>query len=236
MRKRLLLAVLLAPLASMASATTLNFVQAGDIGSMTPNLYSGFLGVRFGVEASEIPAGQWVEVTSLGFYAGVAGQFPGAGAVDASQVISLGGPQPWGTRAGDYSSLIVATATVPAGNPVDAQGWSWVSLPSPVTLAAGQYYVVGASLQSGNSSDPYFDPYNGLNPTISAPGTIFKNGSGDTYMKGRYGLGAGAEAYDASGYLVANFQYQVIPEPATAAAAFGALALLLALWRRQRSR
>lgn len=196
------------------------FITAADVGGATPqSSYDGVVGVRFGVEAGDIPAGQTVRVTQLGFFAGTSGQFTGAGTVDFSHTVSLSGPLPFTSRSGDYSSLQLGTVTVPVEHTVDANGWSWVALSSPVDLVGGQYYTLVTTVASGQTADPYFDPNAGPSSSASliAPGSIFRNGtSGDTYMKGRYGLGNGAEAFDQSGYLGANMQYELIPEPASA--------------------
>jgi hypothetical protein len=196
--------------------------------------HTGIVGTRFGVEGNDIPSGQTVQVTHLGFFAGISGQFTGAGVVDFDHTVSFSGPRGWDTRSGDYSSLLLASVTVSAGNPVDASGWSWVALPTPIDLIGSQYYVIATTVTSGQTADPYFDPVEGAggSATLSAPGSIFRNGSGnDTYMIGRYGLAAGQEAYAGTGYLGANFQYQVIPEPASAGLALGCLALA---FRRRR--
>lgn len=226
-RKILIAPVLVACLGASSHAAL--FISAADMTGNTAKTFSP-VGVRFGVEANDIPAGQSVQVSHLGFFAGIAGQFTGAGIMDDPQTVSLYGPRDWSSRAGDYSGLNVASVTVPAGNPVDDNGWSWVALTNPLTLVGGQYYTL---VTTTSALDGYFDPYEGPGGTASiiAPGSIFRNGTGDTYMKGRWGLGNGQEAYDASGYLAANFQYQIIPEPT---AALLALLSLPAVLRRRR--
>lgn len=203
-----------------ASSMGALFVTAADISGATPqSSYSGVVGVRFGVEAGDIPAGQTVRITQLGFFAGISGQFAGAGTVDFSHEISLSGPLPFTSRSGNYSSLQLGTVTVTVDNAVDSNGWSWVALSSPVDLVGGQYYTLVTTVTNGQTADPYFDPFAGPSGSASliAPGSIFRNGtSGDTYMKGRYALGNGEEAFDQSGYLGANMQYELIPEPASA--------------------
>jgi hypothetical protein len=195
------------------------FVSAADISGGSPKSgYSGVVGVRFGVEVADIPVGQTVRVTELGFFAGKAGQFPGAGTVDFSHTVGLYGPRAFSSRGGDYSSLSVGSVSVPASHTVDADGWSWVALDSPVDLVGGQYYTLVSSVVAGETNDPYFDPFDGPagSASIVAPNSIFYNGSGDTYMVGRYGLGSGAEAFGTSGYLAANMKFEIIPEPSSA--------------------
>lgn len=190
--------------------------------------YTGVVGTRFGVEAADIPSGQTVRLTHLGFFAGISGQFTGAGVVDFAHTVSLSGYRDYNSRNGDYSGLGIASVTVSAGNPVDANGWSWVNLPTAIDLVGSQYYTLTTTVTAGQVADPYFDPVEGAgaSATLIAPGSIFRNGTGgDTYMVGRYGLGAGEEAYDGSGYLGANFQYELVPEPSTAVLALGGLAL-----------
>lgn len=234
-----LLAAAVGALFSSQAADASNFVAAADISGATPSsTHSGWLGVRFGVEAGDIPAGQTVEVTKLAFFAGSDGQFAGGGVVDFDHQVSLFGPRPWDSRNGDYTGLEVASVNVSAGNPVDGDGWSWVSLAEPVALVGGQYYFLGAAMLAGQASDPYFDPYAGPEGTASIvpPGAIFRNQFGDTYMAGRYGLGAGLEAFSESGYLTSNLEFQVVPEPSTYAAILGAVCLVVLFGRRRRRR
>lgn len=218
-----------------ATAMAASLISAADISGGTPNSnYSGVVGVRFGVEASDIAVGQAVRVTELGFFAGKAGQFAGAGVVDFAHTVSLYGPRDYFSRNGDYSSLSAGTVVVPADNAVDADGWSWVSLDNPVDLAAGQYYTLVSSVVAGQAADPYFEPFSGPSGSASlvAPNSIFYNGSGDTYMKGRYGLWSGAEAFDSSGYLAANMKFEVIPEVSTSTLVAGLFAF--GMLRRRR--
>ena len=201
-----------------ASTMGASFIIAADISGSTPKTgYSGVLGVRFGVEARDIPPGQTVQVAELGFFAGKPGQFTGAGTVDFSHTVALYGPQDYSTRNGEYSSLVVGSVTVPAGQSVDVDGWSWVTLTSPVDLVGGQYYTLVSSMNGGQAADPYFEPFDGPSGSrsIIAPDSIFYNGSDDTYMIGRYGLGSGAEAYSTSGYLAANMKFGIVPEVST---------------------
>jgi|GEM_PF-4855175 len=211
--------IVIAAIFSFSTVThALNFVSANLDPTATP-LYgwTGVVGTRFGVEAADIPSGAQVKVTHLGFYAGTAGQFNGANAVDVVHNVTLSGPQNYNNRRGDFSTLPVASAVIPIGNPVDANGWSWVALANPVVLQGGQYYVVAVDNVT-NSLDPYFDPNKGPGGTASilAPGSIFRNGLGGTddgYMSGRYGLDNGWEAYYSSGYLGASFQYTLDTAP-----------------------
>ena len=199
----------------------LDFVSANLDPSAPPlSGWTGIVGTRFGVEVADIPAGAQVKVTHLGFYAGKAGQFTGANAVDVVHNVTLSGPQNYNNRRGDFSTLPVASAIIPIGNPVDANGWSWVALANPVVLQGGQYYVVDVDNVT-NSLDPYFDPNRGPNGSASilTSGSIFRNGTGgndDGYMSGRYGLANGWEAYYSSGYLGANFQYTLNTAPVIA--------------------
>ena len=199
----------------------LDFVSANLDPSAPPlSGWTGIVGTRFGVEAADIPAGAQVKVTHLGFFAGTAGQFTGANAVDVEHTVTLSGPQNYNNRRGDFSTLPVASAVIPIGNPVDANGWSWVALANPVVLQGGQYYVVAVDNVT-NSLDPYFDPNKGPSGSASilTSGSIFRNGLGGTddgYMSGRYGLANGQEAYYSSGYLGANFQYTIDTAPVIA--------------------
>ena len=234
--KKILAATLVAVTSSLTSTSMgALFVSAADLTSATPNSsYSGVVGVRFGVEATNIPPGQTVRVSELGFFAGKSGQFVGAGIVDFSHTVTLSGSRDYFTRDGDYSSLTVGEVVVPQGNLVDADGWSWVTLASPVDLVGGAYYTLVASMQVGQATDPYFDPYSGpgASASIIAPNSIFYNGAGDSYMIGRYGLGAGQEAFDASGYLGPNMKFAVVPEVSTAMSLVGFAGL--GLLRRRR--
>lgn len=198
------------------TARALDFVTTNLDPAASPQAgWTGIVGTRFGVEANDIPAGAQVKVTHLGFYAGVPGRFTGAGVVDLEHNVTLNGPQNYNNRSGDFSTLPVASAVVPVNNPIDSNGWSWVELPNPVILQGGQYYVIAVDNVT-NSLDPYFDPTAGPggSAVIVAPGSIFRNGTGnDTYMQGRYGLAANQEAFSASGYLGASFQYTLDTAP-----------------------
>lgn len=232
-----IIAASIAVISTGLTATTMaaSFISAADISGGTPrSSYSGVVGVRFGVEASDLLFGQTVRVTQLGFFAGKAGQFSGAAVVDFAHTVSLYGPRDYFSRNGDYSGLSVGSVVVPASNAVDADGWSWVSLGSPVDLVAGQYYTLVSSVVAGETADPYFDPFDGPSGSASliAPASIFYNGSGDSYMIGRYGLGSGAEAFDSSGYLAANMKFEVIPEVSTSVSLAGLVAF--GMLRRRR--
>lgn len=214
--------LLAALFASTGISGALDFVTANPKPEATPlSGWAGIVGTRFGVEANDIPAGAKVKVTHLGFYAAVAGRFTGAGTVDVEHNVTLNGPRDWNSRNGDYSGLPVASVVVPIGNPVDANGWSWVQLPTPVILQGGQYYVIAMDNVT-NALDPYFDPDVGppdqagmATPTIVAPGSIFRNGTGatDAWMTGRWGLASGEEGYPTGGYLGASFQYTLDTAP-----------------------
>ena len=129
--KTSMLPVLALLIASAATSSALDFVTASVATGAAPKSgWGGIVGTRFAVQASEIPAGAQVKVTHLGFYAGVAGQFTGAGAVDVAHNVTLNGPQFYPGRQGDYSGLPVASVAVPIGNPVDANGWSMSARPS----------------------------------------------------------------------------------------------------------
>jgi len=201
--------------ASVGLSDALEFVTPNvAVGAVPKSGWTGVVGTRFGVEANDIPAGARVKVTHLGFYAGVSGQFTGAGVVDLEHNVTLNGPRDYNSRSNEYASLPVASAVIPIGNPVDSNGWSWVELPTPVQVVGGQYYVVAVDNVT-NSLDPYFDPNQGPGgaSVILAPGSIFRNGTGDGYMVGRYLLAAGAEAYPGTGYLGASFQYSLDTAP-----------------------
>jgi hypothetical protein len=217
--------ILAALFASAGISNALDFVTANPKQTATPlSGWTGIVGTRFGVEATDIPAGARVKVTHLGFYAAVAGRFTGAGAVDVEHNVTLNGPRDWNSRNGDFSGLPVAAVVVPIGNPVDANGWSWVELPTPVVLQGGQYYVIAVDNVT-NALDPYFDPDVGppdltgaATATIVAPGSIFRNGTGttDAWMIGRWGLASGQEGYPTGGYVGASFQYTLDTAPVIA--------------------
>jgi hypothetical protein len=214
--KTSIVSLTIATLVCSGTARALDFVTTNLDPAASPQFgYPGIVGTRFGVEANDIPAGAQVKVTHLGFYAGVPGRFTGAGVVDVEHNVTLDGPQNYNNRSGDFSSFPVASVMVPVDNPVDSNGWSWVELPSPVILQGGQYYVIAVDNVT-NSLDPYFDPTAGPggSAVIVTPESIFRNGAGnDTYMQGRYGLAAGQEAFAASGYLGASFQYTLDTAP-----------------------
>jgi len=192
--------------------------------------YSGNVGIVF---SNAVPAGNTVEVTALGFYAGTPGQFTGAGTVDYNHTLSFWGP---GTSLGyNFSSVNLASVTLTAGTAVDLNGFAWVSLGTPITLAPSAYYLLMTTVTSGQSTDPYLSPYDsgsGGNPvvlfTAGGPGT----GVGFDSSEGAYNT-TGGIAYSDSGYLGPNLQFEIVPEPSTMA--LGGMGLMALMVYRRRA-
>ena len=159
--------------------------------------YNGNVGLNFQVIATNVPSGDTVYITALGFYAA-------SGTVGASHTLSLWGP---GTTArGDLSSANLASVTLNAGTPVDTNGFAWVTLSAPIALVAGDYYDLLASVTSGGPDD-YLQPYEGGG--TSGPAVIsVPSGSPFAGFTGAYSTDG--YAYSGSAYLGPNIQFQIV--------------------------
>jgi hypothetical protein len=231
-----LLVVVALPAAATDFPTPTDLYTANTPLSSPLSSYSGNVGIRFGLDANKVPGGDTVQVTDLGFYAGTPGQFTGAGTVDFDHTLSLWGPQSYANRAGNYGSLNLASMTLSAGTTVDADGFAWVQLSAPLTLIGGDYYVLLASYTSGQTADPYFNPYSGASGAATLLWTPDNPTTANSvYTIGRYGTGSGQEAYGNDGYLGSNLKFTMIPEPATLALGLlGGLTTLILGWRGRR--
>ena len=200
----------------MAATTALAQVQAsGDAylfnSSYNTNVsgsiadgYNGNVGLNFQVVAADVPAGDTVYITALGYYAV-------SGSVVNNHTLSLWGPST--TPGGNLASYNLASVTLNAGTLVDANGFAWVTLGTPIALVSGDYYdLLTSETGTGAGSDAYLQPYEGGGS--SGPAVIsFTAGSPFTAIQGAYSTSG--YAYSGSAYLGPNMQYEIAgPSPA----------------------
>ena len=155
--------------------------------------YNGNIGLNFQVVAANVPPGDTVYITALGFYAA-------SGTVGANHTLSLWGPAT--TAQGNLGSANLVSVTLNAGSPVDTNGFAWVTLSTPIALVAGDYYDLLASVTSGGPDD-YLQPYEGSTAVISIP-----SGSPFAAIIGAYSTSG--YAYSDSAYLGPNMQFQIV--------------------------
>ena len=118
-----------------------------------------------------------------------------------------------------------ATATVPAGTSAgEINGYLYVTLAAPVTLAAGTY-TLGGYTAGGNDNVQF-----SMTTITGAAGVTYgasRSAGGNAYPTGD-GLGI------ANSYFGPNFQFTAVPEPGTWAAALLGLGSLGFVTRRRR--
>jgi hypothetical protein len=159
--------------------------------------YTGNIGLNFQVVAADVPSGDTVYITALGFYAA-------SGTVGASHILSLWGPS--ATAEGNLSSANLASVTLGAGTPVDTNGFAWVTLSTPIAVVAGDYYDLLASVTSGGP-DSYLQPFEGGG--TSGPAVIsVSSGSSFTPVTGAYSTSG--YAYSGSSYLGPSMQFEIV--------------------------
>ncbi|MGH7941871.1 MAG: PEP-CTERM sorting domain-containing protein [Limisphaerales bacterium] len=209
----------------------------GGNGIAYGNSYS--VGANFQFTGANVAAGSNVEITALGYYAGTTGEFPNGsgGSVTANQTVALFGGNTT-THGGNLSGNLLAEVTVATGTAIDADGFAWVNLTTPVMLTYGDYYDL---LSTESGSEAYLNPYDGGSPNNSA---LANNSSGviagtPFYVNsGAYASSISASegyAYTWSAYLGPNMQYEVVvPEPSTLALLAGGGLMTLFGFRRRR--
>jgi len=160
--------------------------------------YSGNVGLNFQVVAADVPSGDNVYITALGFYAV-------SGTVVNNHTLSLWGPS--ATSSGNLGGENLTNVMLNAGTPVDANGFAWVTLTTPIVLVPGDYYdLLTTEAGTGAGSDAYLQPYEGGG--LSGPAVIsFPAGSPFAAIQGAYSTSGYAYSY--SGYLGPNMQYEI---------------------------
>ncbi|HUA64832.1 MAG TPA: lamin tail domain-containing protein [Alphaproteobacteria bacterium] len=158
--------------------------------------YTGNIGLNFQVMAADVPSGDTVYITALGFYAV-------SGAVGANHTLSLWGPSV--TSKGNLDGDNLTNVTLLAGANVDTNAFAWVALNPPIALVAGDYYDLLASVTSGGP-DAYLQPFEGGG--TSGPAVIYvSTNSPFAPVIGAYSTSG--YAYSGSAYLGPNIQYEI---------------------------
>ncbi|HEV2319709.1 MAG TPA: hypothetical protein VGV18_08165, partial [Verrucomicrobiae bacterium] len=158
--------------------------------------YNGAIGLNFQVTPANVPTGDTVSITALGFYApsGNAGQ---------DHTLSLWGPS--AASEGNLSSDNLTNVSLAAGAPVDSNGFAWAALNPPIPLVAGDYYDLLGTVTSGGP-DAYLQPYEGGG--TSGPAVIaLTTNSPFSPVVGAYSTSG--YAFSGSAYLGPNMQYEI---------------------------
>ena len=198
-----------------------SYNTSGNIGTYAQ------VGGEFQLPGNNVPSGDTVYVTALGWYS-TSGLAPSVN-ID----VNLYGPSTT-TKFASTSGNEIASGVVAAGTDVSSDGFAWVTLSTPVALTAGDYYNLIENAASGSVS--YLQPYDDGSTGHAA--AVPSAGSPITLFEGVYGYGAGNEAYSDSEYLGPNLQYEIegpnpVPEPAALALLSGGLAMGLGFRRRR---
>ncbi|HXC35234.1 MAG TPA: hypothetical protein VNV43_05125, partial [Candidatus Acidoferrales bacterium] len=194
----LLISALPAPAQFQASgdAYLLNSSYNTNVSGSLLDGYTGNIGLNFQVVAADVPSGDTVFITALGFYAA-------SGKVGANHTLSLWGPS--ATAQGNLSGANLASVTLNAGTPVDTNGFAWLTLGTPIALVAGDYYDLLSSVTSGGP-DGYLQPYEGGG--TSGPAVISVP-SGSPFAAAIGAYSTAGYAYSGSAYLGPNLQYEI---------------------------
>ena len=123
------------------------------------------------------------------------------------------------------SGTLLASTTVSAGGTVDAQ-WTYDAI-SPVTLAAGDTYFIGALFSDG--TDAVVFPGDGS--TVST--TPYITYGGATFCGGA-SLCSPTTAFGSNGFFGPNFSASAVPEPITLSLFGAGLAGAAAMRRRKK--
>ena len=202
--------------------------QTGNVGSY------GQVGGNFQVIAADVPAGDTLYVTALGYY--LPGGTPSVSTTPYPYYLQLYGPQT--SAGGSFSSLSLENVVLPAGTTVDANDFAWITLGTPLALTPGDFYLMLAAADGHNVS--YLQPYdNGSTGHASITPDVNGVVNPPFYMaQGAYNNGGGY-AYTWSEYLGPDLQYAIegptpVPEPSTLALLVSSVAMTVALVSRRR--
>ena len=181
--------------------------------------YKGTLGFSFYVVSSDIL------VTSLGYYDG-----PNSAAANVPGYTADGLLNAHAVGLWDGTGALIASANIPTVGATAIGDFQFVPI-TPITLNAGGSYTLGGLVTDADSNgtgDVFFDAQG--NPAFSA-------GPDVNIYDGPYSPMDGAHLQEpqnpAGGYMGGNFQYSIVPEPATWVTLASGIALL-ALRRRTR--
>ncbi len=219
MRRLLLLLVVAFSCAVWADTTALTVTPGSDFFSGHSNYDLG--GYEFTTSSN-------IDVTQLGLLVGSPGnQFANAAAQDhLVGIYTTGG-------------TLLGSATISAGSALDANGFAWVTLGTPIDLTAGDYVV--AALYNQGSADGFYAGDFGNNGKSMAAGLTFDqawiwyNGFSPidpNNPNGTAGLFTEGNSIR-SAYIGPNFQFTAAPEPASLALLASGI-LGLGMLRRKR--
>lgn len=133
----------------------------------------------------------------------------------------------------DLSQTLLGSVTVPSGSGATINGFKYATLGTPLTLLAGQTYILSGD--TGGTAPVTSDQYR--------YGTSFTSGSGISSILGRIQSSVGAGFVYPSATSVTtgevwgtvNMAYTVVPEPATfTLLVTGLVGLLAYAWRKRK--
>ncbi len=186
-------------------------VAVDDLGTLGYSIYGeGTLGWQFQTNAA-------LTVTSLGFFD------YGDDGLNVSHDVGI-----W-----DSDQNLIGSATVPAGSTASLfHGFRYVSV-TPINLAANATYVIAATQPSPSNNEVWITTAQSysVNPNLSWEARAFIQGAG-TGASLTYPTTISAPTDGVIRIFGPNFQFNVVPEPASVSLL--GLGMLLVGWRRKR--
>jgi hypothetical protein len=127
---------------------------------------------------------------------------------------------------------VLASVTVPAGTGATlSNGFRFVALGSPVSLLAGQTYVLGAHYTTETPTGDTFRQDNQLSGS-DPPQSLFAPGT--TWVDGRIVSGLTMPTSNFYGFIGPNLEFASVPEPGTLLMMGAGLVAAAAMRRRRR--